>query len=335
MENNVRKGFLEYAQFAALYEAIGEDIRPILTFAYYTGCRLGEVLSLKWSQVELGGRIVRLEPGETKNKEARHFVMVPDLYLSLAAQKTIRDEKYPACPWVFFRYATGKRIRDFRGAWATACDSAGLVDAQGQPTRIFHDLRRTGVRNLVRSGVSETVAMRISGHKTRSVFDRYNITSDQDLVDAATKLAAYVDGMKEQDSAGKTGRPVRNAREQTEPAMGTLLGTPPNNGKETGHEIGHKLLNPQVNCVSESGGIGRRARLRIWSRKGWGFESPLSHQAFFSITCGLPRRPCRSIHFTAGCGWVADCCGLVLASRRSMKWTFRRGIRCTYLSAVI
>jgi len=127
VENNLRKGFLEYTQFAALHEAIGEDIRRILTFAYYTGCRLGEILSLKWSQVELGGRIVRLEPGETKNKEARHLVMVPDLYLSLAVQKTIRDEKYPACPWVFFRYATGKRVRDFRGAWATACDSAGLV----------------------------------------------------------------------------------------------------------------------------------------------------------------------------------------------------------------
>ena len=73
-----------------------------------------------------------------------------------------------------------------------------LCNAQGEPTGIFHDLRRTGVRNLVRSGVPESVAMRISGHKTRSAFDRYNITSDRDLVDAAAKLAAYVDSMKEQ-----------------------------------------------------------------------------------------------------------------------------------------
>ena len=142
-------------------------------------------------------------------------------------------------------------------------------------------LRRTGVRNLIRSGVPETVAMKISGHKTRSVFDRYNITSDRDLVDAAAKLAAYVDSMKEQHAGNAA------SCGQGKPKSNNPTGTPTLNGKETGNRDDCNRLKPNELHKRESGGIGRRARLRIWSRKGWGFESPLSHQPFFSIICRL------------------------------------------------
>jgi hypothetical protein len=115
----------------------------------------------------------------------------------LKMQKQIRDELWPSCLWVFFR--AGKSIKTFNGAWATACETADLVNAKGQPTRLFHDLRRTGVRNLVRAGVPERVAMAISGHKTRSVFDRYNIVSERDLHDAARRLNAYVTDAEKRD----------------------------------------------------------------------------------------------------------------------------------------
>lgn len=98
------------------------------------------------------------------------------------AERFLQSLNGANCPWVFFR--AGRRIRSYRGGWQSACERAGLAGV------LFHDLRRTGVRNLRRAGVAETVAMKISGHKTRSVFDRYNIVDEQDLKEAARKLDA-------------------------------------------------------------------------------------------------------------------------------------------------
>jgi integrase len=190
-ENNVRKGFFEHEDYTALLKTLSAELRPVLTFAYYTGCRKGEILTLQWSQVDLMEQVVRLEAGTTKNDEARMIPLAPDLYEVLKMQKSIRDQKYPTCPWVFFR--EGEEILDFRGAWEEACKAAGLWNEQTKkPTKLFHDLRRTGVRNLVRAGVPESVAMRISGHKTRSVFERYNIVNESDIKSAAQRLGQYI-----------------------------------------------------------------------------------------------------------------------------------------------
>lgn len=180
-ENNTRKGFFEHSQFVALRDALPEHLRGLVTFGYKTGWRLGEVSSLVWDRVDLARGIVRLEAGETKNQDARTVYLDDELK---AALKTELGRRNLGCPYVFHR--NGEQIRDFRVAWANACKEAKVKG------KLFHDLRRTAVRNMVRAGIPERVAMTISGHKTRSVFDRYNIVNDEDLKQAAAKLHAYL-----------------------------------------------------------------------------------------------------------------------------------------------
>jgi integrase len=215
-ENNVRKGFFEHEEFLRLRETLPAEYRPVLTFGYYTGCRRGEILSLEWNQVDLNEGIVRLDPGTTKNDEPRVVPMTAELLAALAAQKALRDKMYPACQHVFSH--DGEPITGFRGSWETSCFQAGLWEGDqetGKPTRLFHDLRRTGVRNLIRAGVPERVAMAISGHKTRSVFDRYNIVSEADLREAAGRLDSYLARKAESGPAGSDPMKSHTIRTQT------------------------------------------------------------------------------------------------------------------------
>ena len=204
-KNTIRKGFFEHEQFIALRTELPEHLRPVITFAYYTGCRKSEILELPWQQVDFERRSVRLEPGETKNEDARTLPLTPDLYDMLSIEKLKRDQSFPSCRFVFSRY--GKRIRDFYGAWAEACKRAKLVDDDGKATRLLHDLRRTAVRNMVRAGIPERVAMMISGHKTRSVFERYNIVSEKDLHLAAERLHNYLSAKTEDKYKSSTSSP--------------------------------------------------------------------------------------------------------------------------------
>lgn len=188
-ENNTRKGYFEREDFLRIRQELPEHLRPVMTFAYSTGCRKGEILSLRWSQVDLNQRLIRLEPGETKNRQARILPMTTEVHETLLHQKQVRDQYYPSCPYIFSRH--GNQIRNFNAAWSAANERAGLVDRCSK--KLFHDLRRTGVRNLIRAGVPEAVAMKISGHKTRSVFDRYNIVDERDIVSAGKLLDAAND----------------------------------------------------------------------------------------------------------------------------------------------
>lgn len=181
-----RNGFLEHADFLKLRNELPEYLRPVLTMGYFTGMRLGEILGLRWSNVSFLDAQVRLDAGTTKNDDARTIPLTGELLEMLKIER----EKNPTGEFVFMR--DGERLQSFRKAWTSACDRAKL------PGLLFHDLRRTGVRNLVRAGVPERVAMMISGHRQRQVFERYNIVSERDLRDAAQKLHHY---LKEQKQA--------------------------------------------------------------------------------------------------------------------------------------
>jgi len=182
-----RSGFFEPAQFTVVLQYLRPEVKPIARFAYETGWRLREIIKLEWRQVNLKEGWARLEPGTTKNLEGRVAYLSPALLDALRAQDTATRELERAkgliIPWIFHR--RGKRILRFLASWRTACTKAGV------PGMLFHDLRRTAVRNMVRAGVPERVAMQVSGHKTRSVFERYNIVSEGDLREAASRLAVY------------------------------------------------------------------------------------------------------------------------------------------------
>jgi integrase len=179
-EDNTRKGFLEDAQYdklAAECSKVGLWLRALLEVGCAFGWRVSELLGLRVQQVNLQTRTIRLEPGTTKNSEGRTAVM-PTLVYSLVAQCIHGKEPDD---YIFTR-EDGKPVRDFRDSWAKTCKAAGV------PGLLFHDLRRTAVRNMTRRGIPERVAMQISGHKTRSIFDRYRIVSERDLRDAAYRM---------------------------------------------------------------------------------------------------------------------------------------------------
>lgn len=242
-ERNVRKGFIEDGQYQALAKACSAEglwLRAMFEVGYNFGWRVSELLSMRVRQIDLASRTIRLEVGETKNDEGREVEMTPLVYALVQQCVTGKHSE----DFVFTR-ESGKPVRDFRGTWAKVCCKAGVgkmvcsncerevAEENGKwncghcsrswkhkeldyTGLIFHDLRRTAVRNMVRRGIPERVAMTISGHKTRSIFDRYNIVSQTDLHEAAKKLALRDQERDEQhafrhssDTVGLSAAPLR------------------------------------------------------------------------------------------------------------------------------
>ncbi len=150
-----------------------------------------EVLALTLSQVDLSAGTLRINPGGSKTGEGRIVYLSADVKRTLEEQiervRTLSRTLGRVIPYLFPHLTKGRlqgqRIRDFRKSWTSACKATGLSGM------LRHDLRRTAARNLIRSGLPEVVSMRITGHRTRSVFDCYNIVSSADLQDAARKMA--------------------------------------------------------------------------------------------------------------------------------------------------
>jgi integrase len=222
-ENPARKGFLSDEQYTLLARRCNQEglwFRALLTTAYTFAFRKGELLNLRVRQVDLASREINLEAGTTKNGEARIAPLTDEAATLLTAcivGKQKNDYVFtrpPAKPGL-----PAEPVRGFRRRWRKVCCEVGLgelvcrdcypelqeqtVDAKGRCSAcgkkwrrhqlkyvglLFHDLRRSGVRNLIRVGVQQKVAMEISGHKTAAVFQRYNITDKRDILDAGRKL---------------------------------------------------------------------------------------------------------------------------------------------------
>jgi integrase len=166
---------------------LAEHLRPIALTGFFTGWRRGEILSRQWRHVDLKSGWLRLEGCDAKNGTGREFPLsaLPELHVLMLEQRervSAIEATGRIVPWVFTG-PTGSPVIDFRKAWRKACLKAG------KPGLLFHDFRRSAVRNLERAGVSRSVAMAITGHETESVYRRYAIVDAAALQEGVAKLA--------------------------------------------------------------------------------------------------------------------------------------------------
>jgi integrase len=194
-EHNARQGFFERADFEAVVKHLKDDaVRDFVEWFFWTGMRPDEIRALTWADFDRETWAVRLHARDAKTGRGRALALVGSLRAVM--ERRLRARRLD-CPLIFHR--AGRPIGEFRKAWATACRAAGLMTTEARhgrtiirPARHIYDLRRTAARNMRRAGVHETTIMAITGHRTRSMFDRYNIVDEHDLRDALVKTTAYV-----------------------------------------------------------------------------------------------------------------------------------------------
>ena len=223
---NARTGFFEPDDFRRVVAELPESLKPVMRFAYLTGWRVpSEVLPLTWDRVDFVAGEIRLDRNTTKTDEPRIFPFkgLPELAALLESQRArtraVERETSSIVPYVF-HHRHGKRIRSYANGWRAACERAAH-DGKGALrflarahllTRIPHDFRRTAVRNLVRAGVADGTAMKLTGHETREIFERYNIVSGADLRAGVEKLAAHLAQTPETSRKGTKGVQTRRNR---------------------------------------------------------------------------------------------------------------------------
>lgn len=182
-EDNVRQGYLAEPQYLALRNELPDYQQLALVIAYHVGIRRGELLAMKWDQVDLDEKRILLRGSQTKNGHPRVLPIYGEMGAWLRFAKAERDLKCPDNEYVIAHRC--KPIRWFYAAWRTACAAAGVHGL------LFHDLRRTAVRNMLDAGIDEKTAMLITGHRTRAMIDRYNIRGEKDVMAAGRKLDEF------------------------------------------------------------------------------------------------------------------------------------------------
>ena len=189
-ESNVRRGFFEAGEFDAVALELPEHLEGLARSGYLVGWRKSEIRELTWDMVDRQAREIRL--ATSKNGWGRVLPLDGELWDLMqrrfaARQVELSNGSTNLTQLVFHK--DGKPVGDFRKAWATACRKAGV------PGKLFHDLRRTAIRNMIRAGIPERVAMEISGHRTRAIFDRYNIVSTADMRRALRQTQEHLESV--------------------------------------------------------------------------------------------------------------------------------------------
>lgn len=171
---------LTQEEYEALLSRCSPRLSALVKLAYWTGMRRGEILGLRWDQVDLKNKVVTLEASDTKTQEKREVPLTEELVEII--------KKIPrtlGVPYVFTH--KGQRIKNIKTAFWNAVRAAGIKDFR------FHDLRHCAVTNLRKAGVSDSVIMSISGHKTYAMFRRYNRIDREDRLEALNRLVKSKD----------------------------------------------------------------------------------------------------------------------------------------------
>ncbi|MEE9913203.1 MAG: site-specific integrase [Deltaproteobacteria bacterium] len=184
--SNARDRVLSTDEFKKLIDALPLHTKAIVATGYYGGMRKGEVLNLTWNHIDMKNRVISLNASETKDREARKIPICDALYSILESiPKAIHDNH------VFL--FKGKPIKDFRTALRMACRKSGIP--YGRETKdgfVFHDTRHCFNTNMRRSGVPESVIMKITGHSTREMFLRYDTVDSNDTRKAVDQMEGFL-----------------------------------------------------------------------------------------------------------------------------------------------
>ena len=201
--NNTRTGFIEVDGYLSILKELPNSLKSLFAAGFHWGNRKSELTKLQWSQVYFEDGFVSLEVGSTKNDEGRWLPIYGDMADLLRKQRAMRDAEFPNCPWVFYwhtdAWKTAHVIEAQPGCQINAFDKTwkNAVVRAGYPGLLFHDLRRSAVRNMVqKAGLSQTEAMRISGHKTVSMFQRYNIIDREGVKQSGVKMGKWLKDAK-------------------------------------------------------------------------------------------------------------------------------------------
>ena len=179
-ELGVRNEFFTHDEIDALLPCLPGYLRDVVLFAFLTGWRKGEIVGLRWRNVDRSGAIIRLEPAQNKARVVRVLALQGQLVKLIQRRWQARIAGRTLAEYVFHR--GGHQLGAFRPAWLKACHQAGLGH------RMFHSLRRSAARNMSLQGIPEKVIMSIMGHRTRVMFDRYNIVSESDQREYTRRL---------------------------------------------------------------------------------------------------------------------------------------------------
>ena len=176
----VRNEFFTREEMNALLPCLPDYLRDAVLFGFLTGWRKGEITGLRWANVNRSAAVIRLKPEQNKARSVRVLALQGELAALIERRWHARKEGRTLSEYVF--HCAGHPLNDFRRAWAMACRRAGLGH------RMFHSLRRSAARNMSLQGIPEKVIMSIMGHKTRVMFDRYNIVTESDQRAYARRL---------------------------------------------------------------------------------------------------------------------------------------------------